>query len=187
MRGLESSITRAAAAAATAAAAVAEMVQRSRAQLHRPPPPHSCDHTLSLHLCFHLRIVVSHSLSSAPPFFLGLSPPSLTTFIPLIAWLSPHLFSLLSSNYPSSSHQCSRAGADSAYVTSKHGSLWHCYSWKMIPGDRRWQAQLWHRCQVDLLRSGDKWTPQNKNWTEMLLYLITLSGILLPPWVMCLP
>lgn len=130
MRGLEYSITRAA----------AEMVRRSQAltQLQPPPPPYSLCITLFLSVSlFRFCAVFSHSLTHTS-IFLGLSPLCLT--ILLSRWLSQSLQSsvsvllhfpsnstsilplsvilkLLSSLYASTIHHCFYAGPDSAYIT----------------------------------------------------------------------
>lgn len=148
MRGLEYSITRAA----------AEMAQCSQAltQLHPPPPPYSLCIILFLSVSlFHFCVVFSHSLARTS-LFLGLSPLCLT--ILLFLWFSQSLQSSISVllHFSSNSfhlfclsvilklillciHQCLYVGPDSAYITldTKRSSLcshWqHCCSSRIIP------------------------------------------------------
>lgn len=130
MRGLEYSITRAA----------AELVQCSQAltQLQPPPPPYSLCITLFLSVSlFRFCAVFSHSLTHTS-LFLGLSPLCLAVLLSL--WLPQSLQSsisvllhfpststsilplsvilkLLSSLYTATVHHCLYAGPDSAYIT----------------------------------------------------------------------
>ncbi len=129
MRGLEYSITRAA----------AEMVQRSQAlkQLQPPPPPYSlCITLFSLSLSF--ASVLSSPTLTHTSLLLGLSPLRLTILLTL--WFSPSLqcsvsmllhfpsnctsplplsviLKLLSSLYASTIHHCLYTDPDSAYIT----------------------------------------------------------------------
>lgn len=120
MRGLEYSITRAA----------AEMAQCSQAltQLHPPPPPYSLCIILFLSVSlFHFCVVFSHSLARTS-LFLGLSPLCLT--ILLFLWFSQSLQSSISVllHFPSNSSSILPLCYSQTYP-SMHPPMLICWPW----------------------------------------------------------